>query len=40
MELPKIKIYDEKDKILKDLESKIMDYEVLKRKNIRKSIEK
>lgn len=31
---------DEKDKILKDLESKIMDYEVLKRKNIRKSIEK
>lgn len=31
---------DEKDKILKDLDSKIMDYEALKRKNIRKSIEK
>ena len=31
---------DEKDKILKDLDSKIMEYEVLKRKNIRKSIEK
>ena len=35
-----MKIICEKDKILKDLESKIMDYEVLKRKNIRKSIEK